>query len=102
MSHPVKSSLKAAAERVAAAEGVSLNQLINIAVAEKLSALETGDFFKERARRGKREAFLKFLDEAGDEPPVAGDGLTGQALVDALANSPLRDIDFEAAEDAGR
>lgn len=68
-------SLKAAAERVAAAEGVSLNQLINIAVAEKLSALETKDFFKGRAKRGKREAFLKFLDEAGDEPPVEGDQL---------------------------
>jgi hypothetical protein len=68
-------SLKAAAERVAAAEGVSLNQLINIAVAEKLSALETEDFFEERAQRGKREAFLKFLDEAGDEPPIEGDEL---------------------------
>jgi hypothetical protein len=69
-------SLKAAAERVAAAEGVSLNQLINIAVAEKLSALETEDYFKERAKRGDREAFLRFLDEAGDEPPVEGDQLT--------------------------
>lgn len=68
-------SLKAAAERVAAVEGVSLNQLINIAVAEKLSALETEEFFKERAKRGKREAFLKFLDTAGDEPPVDGDRL---------------------------
>ena len=32
-----KPSLKAAAERLAAAEGVSLNQFINVAVAEKLS-----------------------------------------------------------------
>ncbi len=68
-------SLKAAAERLAAAEGVSLNQLINVAVAEKLSALETEDYFKERAKRGKHEAFLKFLDEAGDEPPLKGDKL---------------------------
>ena len=68
-------SLKAAAERVAAAEGVSLNQLMNIAVAEKLSALETEDYFKERAKLGKRDAFLKFLNEAGDEPPIEGDEL---------------------------
>ncbi len=59
----------------AAAEGVSLNQLINIAVAEKLSALETEEYFKERAKRGDREAFLRFLDEAGDEPPMEGDRL---------------------------
>jgi hypothetical protein len=46
--------LKAAAEHVAAAEGVRLNQLINIDVAEKLSALETEDYFKDRAKRGDR------------------------------------------------
>jgi len=42
----LQQSLKAVAERVAAAEGVSPYQLINIAVSEKLSALETEDFFK--------------------------------------------------------
>jgi uncharacterized protein (DUF1778 family) len=68
-------SLKAAAERVAMAEGASLNQFINVAVAEKLSALETEEFFRARAARGKREAFLGFLDGAGDEPPGAGDEL---------------------------
>ena len=66
-------SLKQAAERLAAAEGTSLNQFINVAVAEKLSALETEDYFRERARAGKREAFLEFLDGADDEPPVDGD-----------------------------
>jgi hypothetical protein len=71
----LQQSLKTAAKRVAAAERVSLCQLINIAVAEKLSALETEDSSKGRARRGDREAFLKFLDEAGDEPPVEGDRL---------------------------
>ncbi len=65
-------SLKAAAERVAMAEGASLNQFINVAVAEKL---ETEEFFRARAARGKREAFLGFLDGAGDEPPGAGDEL---------------------------
>ena len=37
----LQSSLKEAAERAAAAEGASLNQFINVAVAEKISALET-------------------------------------------------------------
>ena len=66
-------SLKAAAERMAAAEGASLNQFINVAVAEKLSALETEDFFRARAAKGKREAFISFLDGAGEEPPGEGD-----------------------------
>jgi uncharacterized protein (DUF1778 family) len=68
-------SLKSAAERFAAAEGTSLNQFINVAVAEKLSALETEAFFRARAARGDREVFLRFLDEAGNEPPRAGDVL---------------------------
>jgi hypothetical protein len=54
-------------------EGASLNQFINIAVAEKLSALETEEFFRARAARGSREAFLSFLDGAGDEAPGEGD-----------------------------
>lgn len=66
-------SLKAAAERIAATEGASLNQFINMAIAEKLSAMETEDFFKRRAARAKREDFLAFLDGAGDEPPAEGD-----------------------------
>lgn len=66
-------SLKQAAERIAASEGTSLNQFINVAVAEKLSALETEDFFRSRAKAADREAFLAFLDGAGDEPPAEGD-----------------------------
>lgn len=66
-------SLKAAAERVASREGASLNQFINVAVAEKLSALETEAFFRARASEARREDFLDFLDGAGDEPPGEGD-----------------------------
>ena len=62
---------------MALAEGASLNQFINIAVAEKLSALETEKFFRERAAKDGREAYLRFLDGAGDEAPVKGDELHG-------------------------
>ena len=68
-------SLKAAAERLAMGEGTSLNQFINVAVAEKLSALETEDFFNARAKAAKREDFIGFLDGAGDAPPIDGDAL---------------------------
>ncbi len=66
-------SLKAAAERMAQADGTSLNQFINVAVAEKLSALNTEQFFKDRAQGASREAFLGFLDGAGNEPLRDGD-----------------------------
>jgi uncharacterized protein (DUF1778 family) len=66
-------SLKAAAERMASADGTSLNQFINVAVAEKLSALNTEEFFRLRAAKGERSAFLSFLDDAGDDLPGEGD-----------------------------
>jgi uncharacterized protein (DUF1778 family) len=66
-------SLKAAAERLALVEGTTLNHFINVAVAEKLSALETEQFFKARAASAGRGDFLAFLDGAGDAPPIDGD-----------------------------
>lgn len=68
--------LKAEAERVAKAEGTTLNQFINIAVAEKLSARRTADYFRERARRANLEEAMAILERAGtDEPPREGDEL---------------------------
>jgi hypothetical protein len=47
----LQTSLLGEAKRVAESEGVALNQLINVAVAEKLSALRTAEYFRERASR---------------------------------------------------
>jgi hypothetical protein len=58
---------------MASADGTSLNQFINVAVAEKLSALNTEEFFRSRAAKGERRAFLSFLDGAGDDFPGEGD-----------------------------
>jgi hypothetical protein len=70
----LQASIKAEAERLARAEGTTLNQFINVAVAEKIAALRTADFFRERARRANVEAALALLDRLGnDEPPQAGD-----------------------------
>lgn len=53
----LQTSLLEEAKRVAEAEGVALNQLINVAVAEKLSAIWTEDYFRTRAARADlREA----------------------------------------------
>jgi hypothetical protein len=58
-------SLLEEVRKLAEQEGVALNQLINVAVAEKLSALRTADFFAERAARADIPAALAILDRAG-------------------------------------
>jgi hypothetical protein len=64
------------AKKVARAEGVAVNQLINVAVAEKVSALRTEEYFAERAARGDIKKALNVLKRAGrDTQPVAGDEL---------------------------
>jgi hypothetical protein len=67
-------SLKKEAEAVAKAEGTTLNQFINVAVAEKLSALRTEDYFRERRARADAGAARSILEKAGREAaPRAGD-----------------------------
>ena len=66
-------SLKAEAEKVAAEEGTTLNQFINVAVAEKLATLRTAQYFQTRAARADLAAFDRLLARAGDEPPRPGD-----------------------------
>ncbi|HEX8453819.1 MAG TPA: toxin-antitoxin system HicB family antitoxin [Longimicrobium sp.] len=69
-------SLLEEARRLAKEEGVALNQLINVAVAEKLSALRTESYFRERAERANLPAALEVLRRAGaDREPLAGDEL---------------------------
>ena len=69
----LQTSLLNEVRRVAAAEGASVNQFINVAVAEKLSALRTADYFRERAARADVPAALALLDRLGTEPPRPGD-----------------------------
>ena len=76
-------SLLEEARKLAEAEGVALNQLINIAVAEKLSALRTESYFAERAKRADITEALRILDRAAiGQPPVKGDELPGKPKKD--------------------
>jgi HicB-like protein involved in pilus formation len=69
-------SLLEEARKLAESEGVALNQLINVAVAEKLSALRTEDYFSQRAARAKLPKALRILKRAGaGNPPIKGDEL---------------------------
>ena len=68
-------SLKDQVAKVAKRDGTSINQFIAIAVAEKISALETERFFVERAKQADMEAFRAILFRPGGEPPQTGDEL---------------------------
>src|SRR5215469_5852349 len=72
----LQSSLLDEARRVSAAEGVALKQFINVAVAEKLSALRTEEYFRERGQRGNVDKAKRLLKRAGRrKPPAPGDEL---------------------------
>ncbi len=69
-------SLLDEARKLAASEGVALNQLINVAVAEKLSALRTETYFAERAARADIPKAIGILRSTGKgNPPMKGDEL---------------------------
>jgi hypothetical protein len=66
-------SIKAAVERVARQDGVSINQFIATAVAEKLSAMRTAEFFAERRRRADFAVFDRLMRRDRGEPPQPDD-----------------------------
>ena len=63
-------NLKTLAER----EGISINQLINSAVAEKLAALMTEEYLEQRAARGSRRKLKSVLAKVPDVEPEQNDG----------------------------
>jgi hypothetical protein len=73
----LQESILEEARRVSESEGVALNQFINVAVAEKLSALRTEEYFRLRGERGDVAKTKRLLKRAGrGNPPVHGDEVT--------------------------
>jgi hypothetical protein len=66
-------SIKAEVERCAKQDGISINQFIAMAVAEKLSAMRTAEFFTERRARADFAAFDRLMQRTGGEPPGPDD-----------------------------
>ena len=50
-------------------DGISIDQFISTAIAEKLSALMTEDYLKERAKRGSRAKYEAILAKVPDVEP---------------------------------
>ena len=68
-------SLKDKVAKVAKRDGSSMNQFITIAVAEKISVLETEQFFLNKMNEVDMDAFRSLLFRSGGEPPRSGDEL---------------------------
>lgn len=60
---------------LAQTEGVSINQFVTLALAEKIATIDSKAYLAERAKRGSREKLLAVLNKALDVEPEAYDRL---------------------------
>lgn len=75
VSYPLKmpKSVKTAAARLAKEDGVSLNQFIAVAVAEKVGVMETAsEYLRRRAGNAKPADLMRFLRGAPNVALVEG------------------------------
>ena len=68
-------SLHQQVRKLARREGISVNQFVSMALAEKLSALLTRDYPEMRAKRGSRRKFNRALLRVADTEPEEHDRL---------------------------
>lgn len=66
-------SLKKAVEKLSKEDGTSINQFVTSAIAEKVSALKTAEFFAERRGRADFRAFDRLMNRKRGEKPREGD-----------------------------
>lgn len=72
-------SLRNAAQKLADEDGISLDQWVSIAVAQKIGSIESAEvFFKHRAKGADPVEFLDILRNAPDRPPDPGDELEAE------------------------
>ena len=91
MSLRLPNSLHKAAKELAEREGISVNQLVATALAEKLSALMTVEYLEAHARRGSREKFLAAMAKVPDVEPSRWDRLpAGMASIKRLQPTKAR------------
>ena len=84
----IPASLHRELRELARREGVSINQVVNSAVGEKVASLRTLDYLRERAQRGSRALFEQVLAKVPDAPPEDADRLPSDGR--KRATSPPR------------
>jgi uncharacterized protein (DUF1778 family) len=68
-------SLHEQLRELAREEGISVNQFVMLAVAEKVAAISTIEYLEKRAKRGSRDKFLEILSKAPGVEPEESDKL---------------------------
>ena len=68
-------SLHKKVKEMASKDNISINQMITVALAEKLSALETEDYISQRAKRGSRSRYIQILRKVPNRKPEKRDRL---------------------------
>lgn len=68
-------SLHKSVRQLAHRDHVSINQMITLALAEKISTLMTEEYLGKRAQRGRKKSFLKALGKVSKGEPEVGDRL---------------------------
>ena len=69
----IPDSLHKSLSELASRDGISIDQFISTAIAEKLSALMTESYLSERAKRGSRAKYEAILAKVPDVEPEAYD-----------------------------
>jgi len=66
-------SIRASVAHMAKEDGISINQFVSIAVAEKLAMMQAQTYLAERSARADLNAFDQLMMRPGGEPARAGD-----------------------------
>jgi predicted transcriptional regulator len=69
-------SIKKKAGQLAAKDGVSFDQFVSAAVAEKVSGWLTEDDLDQRAKRASRKKYNAALAQVPNVPPMRGDEIS--------------------------
>ena len=83
----IPKSLHEEVKELAHDEGVSLNQFVMLALAEKVATLRAIDYLEQRAARGSRKQLLAILAKVPDIEPEPYDRLDAPGGVPAGAGS---------------
>jgi hypothetical protein len=66
-------SIRAGVDRMSKQDGISVNQFVSIAVAEKLAMMQAQTYFAERRNRADLAAFDQLMQRPGGTPAQSGD-----------------------------
>jgi hypothetical protein len=89
----VPPTLLSEARKAAESEGVALNQLITVGLAEKVSVMRTEEYFEERARLAVPAKVSRILARVGKEnPAIAGDELPLEFAAGKLKKRKCREM----------